>query len=499
MAAVMDIDGLFFKRCDIERGIEYSTKYFEHYVQKIKKSRSLKDKLYNARRAIRVANRGSTGYMSSDAIEGVFCQIARENHVPLAHDFQPGTVLHVATGLFETGGHSRIVERWIEQSDPAEQHSVILTNGGDVPARVVRAVADKGGRVIKQNRDDTDLQRGLELRRIASHYERVVLHINMDDTVPLIAFGTDEFQRPVIFFNHADHRFWLGVSIADVVVNFRDFGEQICTRWRGTQPGFFLPLPLNTNTAAKNIKCAHDVPQNRPIIFTGGSPFKYSPLMGLNFTKYMAAVIREMPDILFITVGMNQRFLPQIADIPQKNLMRHDLMPHECFLGYMNKADLVVDSFPFSGGTMLLDAVSLGKPILSLNCPVGQLNYITRSDAYCDDIKQMVDKTCRILRNSSAAAQNVADVRKCIDDENSVLWTQRLAKLNTLVSRHRVHTFKSVKKPIDMLDMFMYKNTTAIKIKFCVPRLVTLVRLMVCGRRRYKFIFGAPKPLPGQG
>ena len=49
----------------------------------------------------------------------------------------------------------------------------------------------------------------------------VILHVHMYDVLPILAFANGDFNRPVMFYNHADHLFWLGASISDLVVNFR--------------------------------------------------------------------------------------------------------------------------------------------------------------------------------------------------------------------------------------------------------------------------------------
>ena len=37
--------------------------------------------------------------------------------------------------------------------------------------------------------------------------------------IPILAFGVEEFKRPVLLYNHASHMAWLGKSIADLVLD----------------------------------------------------------------------------------------------------------------------------------------------------------------------------------------------------------------------------------------------------------------------------------------
>ena len=41
----------------------------------------------------------------------------------------------------------------------------------------------------------------------------------MDDPTAVVAFGIEKFERPVIFYNHSAHLFWIGKSIADIVLD----------------------------------------------------------------------------------------------------------------------------------------------------------------------------------------------------------------------------------------------------------------------------------------
>ena len=63
------------------------------------------------------------------------------------------------------------------------------------------------------------LQKARNLRAIARfNADMVILHHGGHDLVPLLAFATTNLP-PVAVLNHADHVFWLGSSITDMVVN----------------------------------------------------------------------------------------------------------------------------------------------------------------------------------------------------------------------------------------------------------------------------------------
>ena len=57
--------------------------------------------------------------------------------------------------------------------------------------------------------------------------------------------GSLQFQRPVIFYNHADHGFWLGASIADIVADLRVKGQRLTQEFRGVKDSFLLGIPTD--------------------------------------------------------------------------------------------------------------------------------------------------------------------------------------------------------------------------------------------------------------
>ena len=483
----MTIDDILFTEKNMKRGVNKQCAMFEHMINKIKKSKSLSRRLKYAKEALNIANHGSTRYYSSDVIEDVFIEIAQNNSVSLSSNVIPDSVLHVASELYETGGHTRILERWIENAPPGQKNSLFLTRNTEIPNTVKMIVSEHNGEIIIPDKSANDIERALQLRKIASQYERIILHIHMDDYIPIIAFGTNDFTRPVYLFNHADHRFWIGVSIADCVISFRDFGREIAEKYRGVKNSFYMPLiiesnPIQVHNNITKLKQILGIPINRPIVFTSGSAQKFRPLLNMNFNTFVNKLINRIPNIMVVAIG------PTLNNVPDKNIINLSVMPHDKFIQYLNCADVVIDSFPFSGGTALLDAVSATKPVLSLKCPTGQLNYITKSIAYCDTVAELIKRTCELIKSTTERKNNLRDVKKHLVKEDLSVWVKQRDLLYTQNVKHRVNKFHSVKKPIDILDYFMYQNTCEIKRKLHIPYLFDVFRIMHTCKKHYAVI-----------
>lgn len=480
----MTIDDIVFTEKNMKRGVNKQCTMFEHMINKIKKSKSLSRRLKYAKQALKIANNGSTRYYSSYDIESVFIEIAQNNSVPLSSNVIPNSVLHVASELYETGGHTRILERWIKNATPGQKNSLFLTRNTEIPKTVKSAVSEHNGEIIIPDETATDIERALQLRKIASQYERIILHIHMDDYIPIIAFGTNDFTRPVYLFNHADHRFWIGVSISDCVISFRDFGREIAEKYRGVKNSFYMPLiiesnPIQVHNNITKLKQNLGIPINRPVIFTAGSAQKFRPLLNMNFNTFVNKLINHVPNVIIVAVG------PTLNNVPDKNIINLSVMPHDKFIQYLNCADVVIDSFPFSGGTALLDAVSATKPVLSLKCPTGQLNYITKSIAYCNTVSELVKRTCKLIKSTTERKNNLRNVKKHLVKDNLSAWVKRRDLLYIKEITHSVNRFHSVKKNIDMLDYFMFQNTCDIKRKLHIPYFFDVFRITHAGTKHY--------------
>lgn len=486
--SVVALENFLFSEKYMRKAINSQCLLFEYYLKKIQKSKSLDRRMEYAKQALNIANNGSTRYYSSDIIESVFLELAQKNKTDLSKDVIPNSVLHVASELYESGGHSRILERWIQESPKNQTNTLFLTRHNHIPESVLKVMSERNRQIIQTNKNSSDIKTAMLLRKIASKYERIILHVHMDDYIPIIAFGCNEFHRPVYLFNHADHRFWLGVSIADKVLNFRKFGKNISEKYRGVKKTFFIPL-LNNNKKnlkkfdIKKLKEKLGIPKDNLVLFTAGSGFKYKPLLDFDFNKFLDAIIDRIQDITIVAIG------PKLTIKNTDNLVNLPSMPYAKFNEYLLCADVVIDSFPFSGGTGILDAISANKPVLCLECPTGHTDYLMKSSAYCHTMSEIIDKTCELINSAQERKKNIQNVKHYLEQENLSVWKSKCNSLYNQKSKHHITSFHSVKTPINALDFFMFQNTCDIKHKIHIPYILDLYRIKIGNKKHYMFMF----------
>ena len=156
-------------------------------------------------------------------------------------------MLHVLSQGYDSGGHTKVLERWMVM-DTQAIHSVMVTLNSDTnPQWLITAATQSGGWYQTLDTENLTLyQRAKVLREKAFAWsDVVVLHIHPHDPIPAVAFGVHG-GPPVVFLNHAGHAFTAGMSVADLIVEQRGY-RQFMTRSRHSNAKCIqLPIPIET-------------------------------------------------------------------------------------------------------------------------------------------------------------------------------------------------------------------------------------------------------------
>jgi glycosyltransferase involved in cell wall biosynthesis len=278
-------------------------------------------------------------------------------------------VLHVMTAGFAVGGHTRLVQRWV-QLDSTRSHSLALTaTRAQVPKSVEEAVWSTDGDLYRLG--DTRrslLSRARRLRELAGDFDMVVLHTHPFDVVPTIAFAGPT-NTPVALLNHADHGFWIGVRSSDRIINLRAAGANLCVNRRGIAPtaNLLLPIPIATIDRQEergDAKRRLGLTIDDVLIVTMGRPEKYMPRAGQGFLDTVAPALLANERCTIIAIGpTSTRRWEQLKSQSAGRLRAIGPRPDPSL--YLDAADLYVDSFPFSSLTSLLEAGARGTPCLA--------------------------------------------------------------------------------------------------------------------------------------
>ncbi|AVH62364.1 glycosyltransferase [Nostoc sp. 'Peltigera membranacea cyanobiont' N6] len=324
------------------------------------------------------ANGKHCGLFSSPELEHILLTIGqkairnkRDINKSTSSPATPKKVLHVATSVMSIGGHSRMLWRWIQQ-DTERSHSLVLTQQGlnKVPQILRDAVNNSHGKIyILNERIGSVLSWAKQLREIAATADLVVLHIHNYDVIPIIAFANKEQSPPIIFLDHADHLFWLGTGVSDVVVNLRMSGMNLAQKRRGiaSERNVLLPIILEpthrmlSHTAAKQ---QLGLNESSIVLLSIARAVKYKTIDGITYIDAHIPLLKQYENAILIVVGPGNR--EDWSDAIQRTQGRIKVYEErEDTAVFYQAADIYVDSFPFVSNTSLLEAGSYGLPLVT--------------------------------------------------------------------------------------------------------------------------------------
>ncbi len=316
-----------------------------------------------------------TGLFVSPKLERILVSIGKKaittvsNPIPIKQS-NPRRIIHVATTVSDVGGLTRMIWRWIQQ-DKTRTHSLVLTRYyGEIPALLREAIKNSHGNIYFLS----DTVGGIiswcqRLREIATAADLIVLHIHSFDIIPIIAFGNPEACPPIVFLNHADHLFWIGTEISNVITNLRESGWELSQERRRIphKHNLLLPIildPTERKLSRQEAKIKLGIAKDAVLLLSIARPLKYQTIDEINFANDHVAILMKYPQAILIVVGANNQKEWLTAIENTKGRIKVFSQTDQTATFYQ-AADIYVDTFPFVSITSLLEAGSYEVPLVS--------------------------------------------------------------------------------------------------------------------------------------
>jgi hypothetical protein len=175
--------------------------------------------------------------------------------------------------------------------------------------------------------------------------------------------------------NHADHLFWLGISVADTVINQRSVGLALSRDRRSARHNTLLAIPLTDappRETREQARVALGIPDSQLVLLSVGRSLKYKPSPTHDFFRSAATLLHRHADAHVYVLGPTPdealRYSPFAA-----HPRLHVLGPIENAGLFQSAADIYLESFPFGSQTACLESCLRGVPAVLAYRPASAL------------------------------------------------------------------------------------------------------------------------------
>lgn len=329
-------------------------------VNKIREQSSLSKAIHMARFLGEVLWKNATGHYQLADLE---CELIEriEPTIRLSPSVKLCRFGHVLTKAYDTGGHTRLVERLL-MSDALQDSAVVVTEACEPEARKRLARAKNGLKMLTNVAPGND--RIASLVAVFARFEVLILYVHPHDIESVVAAGIARKRvgLRVLFFNHADHVFSYGYGVADRVLEISHFGWAKRGMRHTLDRSLFVGIPL---TLLQHRPDRPIVPgQQRGFIAAAGTAYKFRPAMNCSFPAFVHSVCKKS-NCHFEIVGVNRWYDWWWWPVMWSHKARvgvHARLDVEKYRAFISGSAAFVDSFPMVGGTAFAEVMGLGVP-----------------------------------------------------------------------------------------------------------------------------------------
>lgn len=476
---------------------KFDSKIFNKYEEDFKKKPSLE----KASELVRLAMTGLYDTYYSDTLEKFYKNICdkeittnKQNNIN-----KQNSTLHVLSEAYSTGGHTRIVERWIQLAENDEINDIVLTNQSieNFPSFLQKATEKSNCNIYQLDNKHDLIKRAQELRDLSDQYEYIVLHHHPDDPIPLIALGSKNINIPIICFNHSGHTFWLGASIIDLSIEINKEQEYLSHIVRGIKNTLLIDMPASITPPQKkeqNIRQQLGIPDDGIVLTSMASDYKIKPTVNLNFPKMIGTILSRNKNTYYLGIGINNNnnYFKHIKSKYKNRVFLLGNIDFNLIDSYLIKSNIFLDTYPYSSWLSVNDAITIGKlPCIILKTPNGHMPYIEKGGFLSKDINSYISRTESLIENKNLRKSIAEDLfnrnNQCC---NSIVFKQKITiakelalKKSTQESilyiskekqdvvnkmrshRHRLYISKFIKKSISLFFV-KFETYKISKLKF---------------------------------
>ncbi len=291
------------------------------------------------------------------------------------------TLAFVASTLYDMGGHSETLRIWCDLlREMYPRQSLILTGGLGLQhhfPHLEAVMKERGVEVIKLDCRQPFTSRLMALLALlrGGGYSCAFFFIHPHDALAAAAASACAGDPPCVFFNHADIDFWLGSSCCDRYVDFRSLGAECSIANRGVSSPRVIPLTTDMTRVA-DIREALGIPRDATVSLSLGSFWKTLADPDFCYFRAVARVLEENRGHyhVFVTSPPGEDALASLMPVDRSVSRRFVITgPYVDTRPFYSSADFLIETFPLVGGSVRVEAMAMGLPIVAFRHPMQPL------------------------------------------------------------------------------------------------------------------------------
>jgi hypothetical protein len=252
-----------------------------------------------------------TGRFTSNYIENECLKIGSYFTTPIYHlkNNKNNIIVFLATELYETGGHTRLLENYGQYliSKDFVLHLIITRQKHDqVPYRIRDNLKVYNIHYLHEESFDKKISK---IREVTSGATSIFNFQHPDDALIIAALNYN--NRPYTYYvNHADQIFWLGISVADSVLNLRPFSQYLTQERRNAYvEKLVLPVRINLQRSfpeKSKARLSLGIDKDAIVFVNVSARWKIFPDVNYNIFEIINYILTLNDKTIVILVGVSE-------------------------------------------------------------------------------------------------------------------------------------------------------------------------------------------------
>lgn len=348
----------------IKSNFNYFTFSFfkKYYFSIIKKENSLK-RLNYIEKTCKFASQYFPLLLADIKIEEELISISKKEfkqwNNKLSHNqnssFISKNILHIATQIYDIGGHTRVINNWIEKENKRNSFFILTNQQQNLKTKILTKIQDKTKCTNILDPKLNHIEKcNLILNFIIEHkIDTVVLHTHPYDVIPLLICSIPNFPYTILF-NHSDHTFVLGTLSSDLYLDITKEGQKYTHKYRMVRNSKVINLPTNISPRIKETQYDKKI-----TLISMASSWKFKPFENFNFFSTYIPFLNKHKNITLKIIGIDPKDFKQFTKLKKpENLEILGIVPEP--ENIISQADYFIEMFPSGSYLSTLDSCSYG-------------------------------------------------------------------------------------------------------------------------------------------